>query len=110
MNILPYCLAYFGGTTNTINNILFINVGEDIFKVSLLDKKRLGEYTVFHQNKAAHDGYWHQQFKARQLDWALFKLFSHSFNKTNNIPFNTQEDFKYFCRDSERYNKIKETL
>lgn len=107
MDILPYCLAYFGGTTNIINDILFINIGADVFKVSLLDKKRLGEYTVFHQS---NNKFWHQQFKARNLNWALFKLFTHDFNKINDIPFITQEDYHYFCRDSERYNKIQKEI
>ena len=106
MNILPYCLTYFGGTTSTINDILFINTGKDTFKIYLLDKQRFGEYTVAHQN--SNNKNWHTQFKARTLSYALFKLFTHSFNKENDIPFITQEDYHYFCRDSERYNKLKE--
>ena len=100
---INYLILLYGGSYKIQNSILFIFCGDDEFKVSLLDGSRFDKYTFFHRNSGGSNyGHFHKQFECRDLEYGLFKCFTHDFNVKHNI-YNHPEDYKRFAKDALKY-------
>lgn len=103
---LDYLIELYGGEYKIVNHFLFFSVGNDTFKVSLLDGSRFNEWSFFHQNKFGNTTARHLQLKCRDFEYGLFKCFTHEFNKTYDIPY-SNEDFFRFREDAIKYKRRK---
>lgn len=100
---INYLILLYGGSYKIQNSILFIFCGDDEFKVSLLDGSRFDKYTFFHKNNGGTNcGHFHKQFECRELEYGLFRCFTHDFNVKYNI-YNHSEDYKRFAKDALKY-------
>lgn len=99
---INYLILLYGGSYKIKNTTLFIYCGCDEFHVNLLDGSRFDKYTFFHKNQAANTQYFHKQFECRDLEFGLYKCFTHDFNKKIGIPFN-REDWWRFEKDALKY-------
>lgn len=79
--------------------------GDDAFKVSLLDGSRFDRFTFFHKNYKANLGHFHKQFDCHDLEYGLYKCFTHDFNVKYSIQSKT-EDWKRFKRDALKYKLL----
>lgn len=102
---INYLILLYGGSYKIKNTTLFIYCGSDEFHVNLLDGSRFDKYTFFHKNQAANTQYFHKQFECRDLEFGLYKCFTHDFNKKIGIPFN-KEDWWRFEKDALKYKII----
>ena len=102
---LNYLIILYGGNYQVDNTILFVRCGSDEFKVSLLDGSRFGKFTFYHRNKAAARGF-HKQLECRELEYGLFRCFTHEFDNTYDIPYD-KEDYKRFAKDALKYKILE---
>lgn len=102
---LNYLMLLYGGSYEVKDHMLFLYCGNDEFKVSLFDGSRFGKYTFFHKN-TTNKGYFHKQLECRDLEYGLFRCFTHDFGKKYGIPYHL-DDWKRFEKDALKY-KIKE--
>ena len=103
---INYLIFLYGGRYEIRDTILFIWCGDDRFHVNLLDNSRFGKYTFFHKNRAYRQQYCHKQFDCRDLEFGLFKCFTHDFNKKYGIPYTT-EDWIRFKNDALTYKILE---
>lgn len=102
---LNYLITLYGGSYEVQGHILFMYSGNDIFKVSLLDGSRFDKFTFFHKNYKANLGHFHKQFDCHDLEYGLYKCFTHDFNTKYGIPYST-EDWKRFEKDALKYKLL----
>lgn len=103
---LNYLIILYGGTYEIRNTTLFIYVGNDEFHVNLLDGSRFDKYDFFHRNKTTNTKYCHKQLECKDLEYGLFRCFTHGFNKQYGIPYN-KEDWWKFEADALRYKILE---
>jgi hypothetical protein len=77
----------------------------DVFKVSLLDGSRFDEFTFYHKNHVPYDGHFHKHFVCRDLEYGVYRCFTHAFNKIYQIPYD-KEDWKRFEKDALKYKML----
>jgi hypothetical protein len=94
-------MLLYGGSYEVKGSILFIRCGNDEFKVNLFDGRKFGKYTFFHKNKS-NKGYFHKQLECKDLEYGLFRCFTHNFNKLYNISY-SKEDWWKFEADALKY-------
>lgn len=99
---LNYLIFLYGGSYKLKDTMLFIYCGDDRFHVNLLDGSRFDKYTFYHKNKASNTKYSHKQLECRDLEYGLFRCFTHNFNKKYEIPYD-KEDYKRFAKDALKY-------
>lgn len=99
---LNYLIILYGGKYEIKNTTLFLYIGNDAFYVNLLDGSRFGKYTFFHKNNATNTKYCHKQLECKDLEYGLFRCFTHEFNKQYEIPY-SKEDWWRFEADALRY-------
>jgi hypothetical protein len=99
---INYLILLYGGSYKIEGTILFIYCGSDEFKVNLLDGSRFDKYTFFHKNYKANHGHFHKQLECRDLEYGLFRCFTHEFNYRYEITSNP-EDYKRFAKDVLKY-------
>lgn len=104
---LNYLVYLYGGSYEVQGHILFMYSGNDVFKVSLLDGSRFDKFTFYHKNHVPYDGHFHKHMECRDLEYGIFRCFTHSFNKENGIPFN-KEDWWRFEKDAVKYKMLGE--
>lgn len=97
---LNYLVYLYGGTYKVQGYQLFMYSGNDVFRVSLFDGNRFGQFTFYHKN--SRDGYFHKQLVCRDLEYGIFRCFTHSFNKENDIPY-SKDDWIRFEKDALKY-------
>jgi hypothetical protein len=97
-----YLKFLYGGNTKINGSILWIYTEEDVFKVNLTDYQRFGKYTFFHKNRFPNDGNFHKQMTCCDLEYGLFRCFTHYFNRRYRIPY-SKEDWECFRRDALKY-------
>lgn len=102
---LNYLVHLYGGSYEVQGHILFIYCENDIFKVSLLDGSRFNKFTFFHKNYKSNNGYFHKQFDCRDLEYGLFRCFTHEFNIKYGIPY-SKEDWWRFEKDALKYKML----
>lgn len=103
-SFLKFCIYNYGGSYFLDGNILNIFVGNDKFKFNITDKKRFGNYTVYHlSTKRSADGnnYYHVQLKTWSMFYAFYICFTHDFNKRIGVQYN-KTDWERFRKDAER--------
>ena len=76
-----------------------------MFKVSLLDGSRFNRYTFFHKNHVPYDGHFHKHMDCVDLEYGMYRCFTHAFNKKNGIPY-SKEDWKRFEKDALKYKLL----
>lgn len=101
---LNYLIQLYGGSYEIQGTILFLTCGNDEFKVNLLDNSRFNKYTFFHKNHY-NRGHFHKQFDCRDLEYGLFRCFTHEFNIKYGIPYN-KEDWWRFEKDALKYKLL----
>ena len=102
---LNYLVYLYGGSYDVQGYMLFMYSGKDVFKVSLLDGSRFNKYTFFHKNHVRYDGHLHKHFESKDLEYGIFRCFTHSFGKENDIPYD-KEDWKRFEKDALKYKML----
>lgn len=102
---LNYSVAIYGGTYKVDDTVLFIVCGNDEFKVSLLDGSRFGEFTFYHKNKKPRNGYFHKHLVVKDLEYGIFRCFTHEFNREYGIRYN-KDDWRRFEQDAVKYKLI----
>ena len=102
---LNYLVLLYGGSYEVQGHILFMYSGKDTFKVSLLDGSRFNKFTFFHRNQTVNTGFFHKQMTCRDLEYGIFRCFTHSFDRENNIQFD-KENWEYFKRDALKYKLL----
>lgn len=102
---LNYLIHLYGGSYKVQGHILFIHCGKDTFRVSLLDGSRFDKFTFYHKNHKFDTDYWHKQFDCHDLEYGLYRCFTHDFNTTYDIPFN-KEDWCRFEKDVLKYKLL----
>lgn len=102
---LNYLVYLYGGSYKVNGKFLYMYVSDDVFMVNLLDGSRFNKYTFYHQNHAAKKEYFHKQLECRDLEYGIFRCFTHSFNKEYGIPFD-KEDWLCFERDALKYKML----
>lgn len=113
IHYIKYGCSLYNGQFLIKNNILFIYIEEDEFKICLsdLDNKNFNKkITLYHRNRQNNlDGnrYWHIQRKDSRITFLLFLAFTHSIYKEIGIQTYTKEDYSKFLFDANRYKKFK---
>ena len=103
---LNYLIHLYGGSYEVQGHILFMYCGDDVFKVSLLDGSRFDRFTFYHKNSSGSNcGHFHKQFECRELEYGLFRCFTHDFNVKYGI-YNHKEDWKRFEKDALKYKML----
>jgi hypothetical protein len=82
-----------------------MHCGDDMFKVSLLDGSRFNQFTFFHKNHVPYNGHFHKHMTCRDLEFGIFRCFTHSFDKEIGIPY-SKEDWKRFENDALKYKML----
>ena len=107
-SFLEFCMFNYGGQYTIVDSLLLIKIGRDLFKINLTDKKRFGEYTIYHKSNYNPDGsdktYFHVQMKVNSMTYALYICFTHDFNKSIGIKYN-KEDWQRFRSDANMYRE-----
>lgn len=103
---LNYLVHLYGGSYEVQGHIMFMYSGSDVFKVSLLDASRFNQFTFFHKNHIPYDGYFHKHMTCKDLEFGIFRCFTHSFNKEIGIPYN-KEDWRRFEKDALKYKLLQ---
>ena len=99
---INYLILLYGGSYKIEGTMLFIYCGSDEFKVNLLDGSRFDKYTFFHKNYKANHGHFHKQLECRDLEYGLYRCFTHEFNYIYGIT-SGPEDYKRFAKDALKY-------
>ena len=102
---LNYLIHLYGGSYQIKDHILFMHCGDDMFKVSLLDGSRFNKFTFYHRNHKTNVGHFHKHMDCRDLEYGLYRCFTHDFNIKCGIPYN-KEDWKRFEKDALRYKLL----
>ena len=102
---LNYLVHLYGGSYEVKGYLLFIYSGDDVFKVSLLDGSRFDKFTFFHKNHVFYDGHFHKHLTCNDLEYGIFRCFTHSFDKENNIPYD-KENWVRFEQDALKYKLL----
>lgn len=102
---LNYLICLYGGSFQVHGHILFMYCGDDVFKVSLLDGSRFNRFTFFHGNHKANFGHFHKHLECRDLEFGIFRCFTHSFDNEIGIPYN-KEDWRRFKKDALKYKLL----
>ena len=102
---INYLILLYGGSYKIEGTMLFIYCGNDLFKVNLLDGSRFDKYTFFHKNHKANHGHFHKHIECRDLEFGLFRCFTHSFDNEIGIPWD-KEDWLRFKRDALQYKLL----
>lgn len=102
---LEFCIKIYGGSYREQNDVLFIMVGRDKFRINLTDKFRFGTYTIYHQNNRGQLDYYHNQGNYRSLDSVLFNCFTHDLNKRLGLR-NSSESFFRFKEKLAKYREL----
>ena len=103
--LYDYHIVLYGGSYEVQGHILFMYAGKDIFKASLLDGSRFDRFTFYHKNYKANLGHFHKQFDCHDLEYGLYKCFTHDFNVKYGIPYG-KEDWKRFEKDALKYKLL----
>lgn len=103
---LNYLIILYGGTYQVQGTILFMTCGNDEFKVNLLDGSRFDKFTFYHKNRAANQGHFHKQLECRDLEYGLYRCFTHEFNKLYDISY-SKEDWWKFEADALKYKILE---
>lgn len=88
--------------------ILYIENGEDRFRIHLADKIRFGKYDLYHRNSGKRlDGTWpyHKQSDGYDLAYVIYNAYIHDFNKKYGI-WVKQGDYKRFMSDYKKFLAI----
>jgi len=105
---LQYITDKYNGGYSIIDDILFINIKTDVFKICLSDKKISNCYFIFHKNNRKSKNYnypiYHFQSKAKTLLYVFFKCTTHYENKKDNY-FYTEKDYSDYIEKLRNYNK-----
>lgn len=99
---INYLILLYGGSYKVKDSTLFIYCGDDEFHVNLFDGSRFGKFTFFHRNKAADKRYHHKQLECKDLEYGLYRCFTHDFCKKYDIPY-SKEDWQRFEKDALKY-------
>ena len=99
---LNYLITLYGGSYELQGHMLFMYAGNSIFKVSLLDGSRFNKFTFYHKNYKANLGHFHKQFDCHDLEFGLYKCFTHDFNIKYGIHY-SKEDWVRFKEDTLKY-------
>lgn len=102
---LNYLICLYGGSYEVQSHILFMYSGDDVFKVSLLDGSRFNQFTFFHKNHKPYDGHFYKHITCKNLEFGIFRCFTHSFDNEFGIPY-SKEDWKRFERDALKYKLL----
>ena len=102
---LNYLIHIYGGSYEVQGHMLFMWSGEDVFKVSLFDGSRFNKFTFFHKNHVYHDRYYHKQFECKDLEYGIWRCFTHSFNRKIGISY-SKEDWTRFEKDVLKYKLL----
>ena len=102
---LNYLVYLYGGSYEVQNYWLFMYSGKDVFRVNLFDGNRFGQFTFYHKNNISRDGHFHKQLTCRDLEYGIFRCFTHSFDKENGIPYD-KEDWRRFEKDALKYKML----
>lgn len=103
--IINHLQRTYGGVVTRIDDLLYVEVNGDKFRVNLTDKERFGFYTFFHRDSGRRlDGKWyyHSQLKDKSLAHGLFLIWCHKFNKDLGI-WSLEEDWFKFINDAYKY-------
>lgn len=109
---IEFCQELYGGTYSEKGDLLFLNIGKDLFRINLTDRERFGKYAIYHQSSALrldNKPAFHKQCESLTFDYALFICFTHDFNKSNQL-YNKKEDFTRFKEDLKKYHIWKQGL
>lgn len=99
---LNYLILLYEGSYIIKGTTLYMYCGNDEFHVNLLDGSRFDKYTFFHRNNVSDKQYCHKQLECRDLEYGLYRCFTHDFNKKYGIPYD-KEDYKRFAKDALKY-------
>lgn len=102
---LNYLVFLYGGSYEVQEYQLFIYSDQNVFKVSLFDGSRFGEFSFYHKNHVPYNGYFHKHLTCRDLEYGIFRCFTHAFNKKYGIPY-SKEDWKRFEKDALKYKML----
>lgn len=102
---LNYLVYLYGGSYKVKGTFLYICSGKDVFVVNLLDGSRFGKFTFYHKNHIKRKEYLHKQLVCAELEYGIFRCFTHSFNQEYGIPY-SKEDWKCFERDALKYKML----
>ncbi len=102
---LNYLVCLYGGSYEVKGHLLFMYSGNDIFKVSLLDGSRFDKFTFYHKNHVPYDGHFHKHMSCKDLEFGIFRCFTHSFNTEFDIPYD-KENWHRFEKDALKYKLL----
>ena len=103
--IINHLQRTYGGVVTRIDDLLYVEVNGDKFRVNLTDKERFGFYAFFHRDSGRRfDGKWyyHSQLKDKSLAHGLFLIWCHKFNKNLGI-WSKEEDWFKLINDAYKY-------
>lgn len=101
---LNYLIYLYGGSYEVKNKFLYMYIDEDVFIVNLLDGSRFNKFTFYHQNHVANK-HFHKQLTCKDLEYEIFRCFTHAFNKKYDIPY-SKEDWICFEKDALKYKML----
>lgn len=102
---LNYLVYLYGGSYEVKDSFLCIHSGKDTFVVNLFDGSRFGKFTFYHKNHFGDRKFLHKQIMCRDLEYGIFRCFTHSFNREYGIPY-SREDWERFEQDALKYKML----